>query len=60
MFFMHDLEGKLVRLENGAWARYRAVPMSGQSGLQVVVAIELSPEEREQFEKTNGRTRTLH
>jgi hypothetical protein len=55
-----DLEGKLVRLENGAWARYRAVPMAGQNGLHVVVAIELSPEEREQLEKNGGRTRTLH
>ena len=56
-----DLEGKLVRLENGAWARYRAVPVSGQSGLHVVVAVELSPEERDRLERQgSGRSRTLH
>src|SRR4051812_8146619 len=45
-FIMLELEGKLVRLENGAWARYRAVPVTGVSGLHVIVAVELSPDER--------------
>jgi hypothetical protein len=52
---MLELEGKLVRLENGAWARYRAVPT--QSGLHLMVAIELSPEERNRVERESDRRR---
>ncbi len=47
----NGLEGKLVRLENGAWARYRPVPMNGSGGLHVMVAVELTPEERERVER---------
>lgn len=51
-----DLEGKLVQLENGKWARYRAVPLSDGSGMRVVVAIEVTDEERERVEAESGRT----
>ena len=51
-----ELEGRLVRLENGTWARYRAVPLSDGSGMRVVVAIELTPDERERVEKETRRT----
>jgi hypothetical protein len=54
---MLELEGKLVRLENGAWARYRSVPASASSGLRVVVAIELSPEESARVERESDRRR---
>jgi hypothetical protein len=52
---MLELEGKLVRLENGAWARYRAIPT--QSGVHMMVAIELSPQERERVERESDRRR---
>ena len=54
-----EQEGKLVQLENGTWARYRAVPLQDGSGMRVVVAVELTAEERERVERETGR-RTLH
>ncbi|MBK7860813.1 MAG: hypothetical protein IPJ65_19865 [Archangiaceae bacterium] len=54
-----DLEGKLVQLENGCWARYRAVPLQDGSGMRVVVAIELTPEELERME-LNSDSPTVH
>lgn len=51
-----ELEGKLVQLENGTWARYRAVPLQDGSGMRVVVAIELTPEERERVERETRPT----
>jgi hypothetical protein len=54
---MLELEGKLVRMENGAWARYRAVPVTGVSGLHVIVAVELSPDERARIEREPDRRR---
>jgi hypothetical protein len=54
-----ELEGKLVLLENGTWARYRAVPLHDGSGMRVVVAVELTPEERERVSRET-RAVTLH
>jgi hypothetical protein len=54
-----ELEGKLVQLENGTWARYRAVPLKDGSGMRVVVAVELTAEERAGVERETSR-RTLH
>jgi hypothetical protein len=54
-----ELEGKLVQLENGSWARYRAVPLHDGSGMRVVVAVELSPEERERVSRET-RPPSLH
>jgi hypothetical protein len=54
LLFM-ELEGKLVQLENGTWARYRAVPLHDGSGMRVVVAVELTPEERERVERETRR-----
>ena len=51
-----EQEGKLVQLENGTWARYRAVPLQDGSGMRVVVAVELTPEERSRIERENRRT----
>ena len=45
------LEGQLVQLENGAWARFRLVPPRDGSGFRVAVAVELTREERERLER---------
>lgn len=52
-----EQEGKLVQLEDGRWARFRAVPLKDGSGMRVIVAVELTAEERERVER---ETRTLH
>jgi len=51
-----EQEGKLVQLEDGRWARFRAVPLQDGSGMRVVVAVELTPEERERVERETRRT----
>ena len=50
-----ELDGKLVRMENGSWARYRSVPLQAGSGVRVVVAVEVAPEERERLERESQR-----
>ena len=50
-----EQEGKLVQLENGTWARFRSVPLQDGSGMRVVVAIELSPQERERMTRERVR-----
>ena len=51
-----EQEGKLVQLEDGRWARFRAVPLQDGSGMRVVVAIELTPEEQERVARETRRT----
>ena len=49
------LEGQLVQLENGAWARFRLLPPGDGSGFRVAVAVELTREERERIERERER-----
>ena len=50
-----EQEGKLVQLENGTWARFRSVPLQDGSGMRVVVAVELTPQERERMTRERVR-----
>lgn len=40
-----NTDGKLVRLESGAWAQYRPVAVNGPVAVTILMAVELTEEE---------------
>jgi hypothetical protein len=51
----HD-DGKLVRLESGAWAQYRRVPVLNATA-SLLVAVELTEQELRELLPRLGETR---
>ncbi len=57
---MSHTDGKLVRLESGAWAQYRQVPVLNASS-PMLIAVELTEEEvRELLPRLEECGKTVH